>query len=98
PARPDVLPFTTLFRSGTGGAAGAGVAAVCVVPAGLGVSAPRAPVLLFAVCSAPARGCAASPAVLLAVFAAWRPTWAWGSCCRSRSEEHTSELQSRENL
>src|SRR5207302_8789600 len=81
PQRSTLFPYTTLFRSNRGGAAGAETAG------GIGAGPGPAAALIEA----------AGGARLKAAAAAGAPQTPRSSS-PSRSEEHTSELQSRENL
>src|SRR2546427_2193433 len=75
PPRSTLFPYTTLFRSGSGG--GAAGAALHAAPSGPGAAAA----------GRHRHGIARDPGEPRA-----------HGHCRSRSEEHTSELQSQSNL
>src|SRR5690606_41398636 len=57
--------------------------------------APKAPRTTCSICAIPTNPCARPPKRPCAKSLARSP---WTSSCTKRSEEHTSELQSRENL
>src|SRR3712207_8675461 len=83
PPRSTLFPYTTLFRSCRGGMLRSWLARVGGLEATIGTEVWRRPCVL---------------AYFRAVARATRPTWrpTGGGC--SRSEEHTSELQSRQYL
>src|SRR5690606_39813746 len=81
--RSTLFPYTTLFRSGRSSRRRTGSTHASLAP-----SAPRGT-------SSPTTWCSRRCSCFVRVYCAL-----WGLCCASpaRSEEHTSELQSRENL
>src|SRR2546422_3176847 len=88
PPRSTLFPYTTLFRSQVGAPSLLGVAN------DVHLAHARAPFR---------RSCwwpHAQPSRPLAYISRWASTisWAWPGSRRSRSEEHTSELQSRLHL